>query len=154
MKLITNGMVRREKKRLKKAGVSSKNELFDMTVAELIHKVGYFEIDAFLEELVLCSRYEIKEDTRYFPLELVEGHQYVVDIFESNDFMNNPEWFYEITIGEFLELEDLMPNKVPFLTYYLKFYVAFGMMLEPEYVNLYDGKEGKYLFYTNLEEFR
>lgn len=154
MKSITKEMVRRQNQRFKEAGVNSKEELFEMTVADLIRKVGYFEIDAFLEELVLCSRYEIEEDTRYVPLELIEGHQYVVDIFESNDFMNNPEWFYEITIGKFLELEDLMPNKVLFLTYYLKSYVEFGTMLEPEYINLYDGKEGKYLFYTNLEAVR
>lgn len=153
-KRINRVIIRRQNELLEKAGISGREELLDMSVADLIRQIGNGEIDLLLERLFICLVCEESENISSIPLDLAEGHQYVIDIFESNGFDINLEWFYDITVKEFLELEDLKPNKIPFLTYYLKRYVELEEMSEPEYLSLYDGNEEKYLFYINMEEAR
>lgn len=153
-KRINRVIIRLQNELLEKAGISGKEELLDMSVADLIRRIGNGEIDLLLERLLICLASEESENISSIPLDLADGHQYVSDIFESNGFDINLEWFYDITVKEFLELEDLKPSKIPFLTYYLKRYVELEEMVEPEYLSLYDGNEEKYLFYINMEEAR
>jgi hypothetical protein len=74
-----------------------------------------------------------------------------VNAFEAYDFNDNLDWFYKITVEEFLNLEDLNLKKIPFLTYYLKYFVNEGQMIEPEYFRYYDDAADCYTFYINPE---
>lgn len=153
-KRITNERIIRQLKLLKRAGIHDENDLFSMTVSDLIFAVGNEEIDFLLERLLIEKYYEdYKEAYNHKEPTLAEGHCYVNNIFETNSFNENLSWFYGITVKEFLELEDMIPNKIPFVTYYLKKYVETGEMTEPEYINLYDNRDERYLFYLEMEVF-
>lgn len=78
----------------------------------------------------------------------------MLDTFEAYDFNDNLDWFYKITVEEFLNLEDLNLKKIPFLTYYHKYFVNEGQMIEPEYFRYYDDEADCYTFYINPEVVR
>lgn len=150
-----NGTItRRQKGLLKKAGIFSEEELLNITVVELIEKVGENETDMLLKKLLLNSFEGIKDKAGFSSLSLADGHQYVINIFEANGFDENPEWFYKMSVDEFLKLEDLRLNKIPFLTYYHKYFVNEGQMIEPEYFRYYDEAADRYTFYINPEAVR
>lgn len=154
MKRINNVIIKRQNEMLEKAGIFSEDELFGMTIVELIELIGESEIDLLLKRLFIKSFSENKSLIDYSTVDLVEGHHYVLEIFEANDFNDNPEWFYKITVEQFLELEDLKLGKIPFLTYYHKYFVNEGQMIEPEYLRYYDDAADCYTFYINPEVVR
>lgn len=118
---------------LEGAGIDSLYELMNIPVSDLISIIGSYEIDELLESLLMeliYGRYEGSFKTR--SLSFDEGHDYVCDIFEAHGFNETPDRFYEITVKDFLELEDLTPSNLPFLTNRIKNYVENGTMLIPE----------------------
>ena len=151
MKRINKVNIQRQNELLEKEGIFSKEELLGMTVVELIERIGENEIDLLLKRLLLHTYGENKSfiDSSY--VNLVTGHQYVLDTFEAYDFNDNLDWFYKITVKEFLNLEDLNLKKIPFLTYYHKYFVNEGQMIEPEYFRYYDDAADCYTFYINPE---
>lgn len=154
MKRINKVNIQRQNELLEKAGIFSKEDLLGMTVVELIERIGENEIDLLLKRLLLHAYGENKSfiDSSY--VNLVTGHQYVLDTFEAYDFNDNLDWFYKITVEEFLNLEDLNLKKIPFLTYYHKYFVNEGQMIEPEYFRYYDDAADCYTFYINPEVVR
>jgi len=154
MKRINKVNIQRQNELLEKEGIFSKEELLGMTVVELIERIGENEIDLLLKRLLLHTYGENKSfiDSSY--VNLVTGHQYVLDTFEAYDFNDNLDWFYKITVEEFLNLEDLNLKKMPFLTYYHKYFVNEGQMIEPEYFRYYDDEADCYTFYINPEVVR
>ena len=154
MKRINKVNIQRQNELLEKEGIFSKEELLGMTVVELIERIGENEIDLLLKRLLLHTYGENKSfiDSSY--VNLVTGHQYVLDTFEAYDFNDNLDWFYKITVEEFLNLEDLNLKKIPFLTYYHKYFVNEGQMIEPEYFRYYDDAVSWYTFYINPEVVR
>jgi len=154
MKRINKVNIQRQNELLEKEGIFSKEELLGMTVVELIERIGENEIDLLLKRLLLHTYGENKSfiDSSY--VNLVTGHQYVLDTFEAYDFNDNLDWFYKITVEEFLNLEDLNLKKIPFLTYYHKYFVNEGQMIEPEYFRYYDDEADCYTFYINPEVVR
>ena len=154
MKRINKVNIQRQNEMLVKEGIFSKEELLGMTVVELIERIGENEIDLLLKRLLLNTYGENIGfmDSSY--VNLVTGHQYVLDTFEAYDFNDNLDWFYKITVEEFLNLEDLNLKKIPFLTYYLKYFVNEGQMIEPEYFRYYDDAADCYTFYINPEVVR
>ena len=154
MKRINKVNIQRQNELLEKEGIFSKKELLGMTVVELIERIGENEIDLLLKRLLLHTYGENKNfiDSSY--VNLVTGHQYVLDTFEAYDFNDNLDWFYKITVEEFLNLEDLNLKKIPFLTYYHKYFVNEGQMIEPEYFRYYDDAADCYTFYINPEVVR
>ena len=122
--------------------------------SELIELLGESKIDSLLERMFINEFYGSDDFVNFGSIDLVDGHQYVLDIFESNDFNDNLEWFYKITVEEFLNLEDLRVNKIPFLTYYLKYFVQEGEMLEPQFLRYYDESSDSYTFYLEPEAVR
>lgn len=154
MKRINKVNIQRQNELLEKEGIFSKEELLGMTVVELIERIGEDEIDLLLKRLLLHTYGENKSfiDSSY--VNLVTGHQYVLDTFEAYDFNDNLDWFYKITVEEFLNLEDLNLKKIPFLTYYHKYFVNEGQMIEPEYFRYYDDEADCYTFYINPEVVR
>lgn len=115
------------------AGIDSLHDLMKLSVSDLICIVGSDEVDDLLEDLLLELVFERHEGNyECCPLTLDEGHDFVCDVFEANGFSENPEDFYEITVWDFLDLDDLMPNNIPFLTGRIKNYVENGTMLIPE----------------------
>lgn len=153
-KRINKVTIKRQNELLEKEGIFNENELLGMTVVELIERIGESEIDLLLERLFINTFYGTDDCINCGSIDLVDGHQYVLDIFEANDFNENLEWFYKITIEEFLNLEDLRVNKIPFLTYYLKYFVQEGEMIEPEYLRYYDEVSDSYTFYIEPEVVR
>ena len=154
MKRINRVNIQRQNELLEREGIFSKEELLGMTVVELIERIGENEIDLLLKRLLLHTYGENKSfiDSSY--VNLVTGHQYVLDTFEAYDFNDNLDWFYRITVEEFLNLEDLNLKKIPFLTYYLKYFVNERQMIEPEYFRYYDDAADCYTFYINPEVVR
>lgn len=154
MKRINKVNIQRQNELLEKEGIFRKEELLGMTVVELIERIGENEIDLLLKRLLLHTYGENQSfiDSSY--VNLVTGHQYVLDTFEAYDFNDNLDWFYKITVEEFLNLEDLNLKKIPFLTYYLKYFVNDGQMIEPEYFRYYDDAADCYTFYINPEVVR
>lgn len=154
MKRINKVNIQRQNELLEKEGIFSKEDLLGMTVVELIERIGENEIDLLLKRLLLHTYGENKSfiDSSY--VNLVTGHQYVLDTFEAYDFNDNLDWFYKITVEEFLNLEDLNLKKIPFLTYYHKYFVNEGQMIEPEYFRYYDDAADCYTFYINPEVVR
>jgi len=154
MKRINKVNIQRQNELLEKEGIFSKEDLLGMTVVELIERIGENEIDLLLKRLLLHTYGENKSfiDSSY--VNLVTGHQYVLDTFEAYDFNDNLDWFYKITVEEFLNLEDLNLKKIPFLTYYHKYFVNEGQMIEPEYFRYYDDEADCYTFYINPEVVR
>ncbi len=154
MKRINKVNIQRQNELLEKEGIFSKEELLGMTVVELIERIGENEIDLLLKRLLLHTYGENISfiDSSY--VNLVTGHQYVLDTFEAYDFNDNLDWFYKITVEEFLNLEDLNLKKIPFLTYYHKYFVNEGQMIEPEYFRYYDDAADCYTFYINPEVVR
>lgn len=154
MKRINKVNIQRQNELLEKEGIFSKDELLGMTVVELIERIGENEIDLLLKRLLLYTYGDNKSfiDSSY--VNLVTGHQYVLDTFEAYDFNDNLDWFYKITVEEFLNLEDLNLKKIPFLTYYHKYFVNEGQMIEPEYFRYYDDAADCYTFYINPEVVR
>lgn len=154
MKRINKVNIQRQNELLEKEGIFSKEELLGMTVVELIERMGENEIDLLLKRMLLHTYGENKcfIDTSY--VNLVTGHQYVLDTFEAYDFNDNLDWFYKITVEEFLNLEDLNLKKIPFLTYYHKYFVNEGQMIEPEYFRYYEDAADCYTFYINPEVVR
>lgn len=136
---------------LRKSGLSHE-KIFEQSVVELIRQVGSDEINSLLQRLYCNANGCDLNATNCFAQNLIDGHQYVIDIFETYGFGCHLEWFYEITVEEFLELEGLELRRIPFLTYYLKKYVESGEMIEPEYLSLYDSDDEKYRFYIDTEE--
>lgn len=134
---------------LRNINISTMDELLSMSVVELIEGIGEENTDLVLKKLLrrfvgLTSSY----------IELINAHQYVLDIFEANDFNDNLDWFYKITIEEFINLEDLSEAKIPFLTYYHKYFVNEREMIEPEHFSYYDDVSDSYIFYINPEVVR
>lgn len=154
MKRISNVTVKRQNELLEKEGIFSEDDLLGMTVVELIERIGENEIDPLLKRLLLNSygKNECFIDSSF--IDLSKGHQYVLDTFEAYDFNDNLDWFYKITVEDFLELEDLNLKKIPFLTYYLKYFVNEGEMIEPEYFSYYDDVADCHTFYINPEAVR
>ena len=154
MKRINKVNIQRQNEMLVKEGIFRKEELLGMTVVELIERIGENEIDLLLKRLLLHTYGENQcfIDSSY--VNLVTGHQYVLDTFEAYDFNDNLDWFYKITVEDFLNLEDLNLKKIPFLTYYLKYFVNEGQMIEPEYFRYYDDAADCYTFYINPEVVR
>lgn len=137
----------RQQNLLKGAGIESLYDLMNISVSDLILIIGSHEIDELLESLLtelVYGRYE--GDFRNHLLSDYEGHQYVCDVFEANDFNENPEWFYEITVKDFLELDDLSPSNIPFLTDRIKNYVENGTMLIPERYSFCDDECYSYCY--------
>lgn len=133
------------------AGIDSLHDLMHLSVSDLICIVGSDEVDDLLESLLLelvFGKYDGNYKCR--PLTLDEGHDFVCDVFEANDFNENLEGFYEITVSDFLDLEDLMPNNIPFLTGRIKNYVETGTMLIPERYTFCDSEEN-YAFFYEME---
>lgn len=151
MKRINKVNIQRQNELLEKEGIFSKEELLGMTVVELIERIGENEIDLLLKRLLLDTYGENKSYIDSSCVDLVTGHHYVLDTFEANDFNNNLDWFYKMTVEEFLNLEDLNLKKIPFLTYYLKYFVSERQMIEPEYFRYYDDAADCYTFYINPE---
>ena len=154
MKRINKVNIQRQNELLEKEGIFSKEELLGMTVVELIERIGEDEIDLLLKRLLLHTYGENKSFIDASYVNLVTGHQYVLDTFEAYDFNDNLDWFYKITVEEFLNLEDLNLKKIPFLTYYHKYFVNEGQMIEPEYFRYYDDEADCYTFYINPEVVR
>lgn len=154
MKRINKFIIKRQDELLEKEGIHSKEELFSMTVVELIERIGESEIDLLLKRLLLDAYDEKKNFIDSSCVDLVKGHQYVLDTFEAYDFNDNLDWFYKITVEDFLNLEDLNLKKIPFLTYYLKYFVNEGQMIEPEYFRYYDDEADCLTFYINPEVIR
>ena len=154
MKRINNEIIRKQNELLAKEGLLNKNELLEMTVVELIERIGVNEIDLLLKRLLVESYSDLNNFMDCSCTNLIKGHQYVLDTFEAYDFNDNLEWFYKITVKDFIELEDLSLNKIPFLTYYHKFFVNEGQMIEPEYFRYYDDEVSCYTFYINPEVVR
>lgn len=154
MKRINKVNIQRQNELLEKEGIFSKEDLLGMTVVELIERIGESEIDLLLKRLLLDTYGENRNYIDSSCINLVKGHQYVLDTFEAYDFNNNLDWFYKITVEEFLNLEDLNLKKIPFLTYYLKYFVNEKQMIEPEYFRYYDDTANCYTFYINPEVVR
>ena len=154
MKRITEEIIRQQNELLAKEGLLDKNELLGMTVIELIERIGVSEIDLLLKRMLLDSYSGLKNLIDYSCTNLIKGHQYVLDTFEAYAFNDNLDWFYKITVQDFIELEDLTLSKIPYLTYYHKFYVNERQMIEPEYFNYYDESADCYTFYINPEVVR
>lgn len=146
--------INRQDELLEREGVFDLKDLLKITVVELIELIGESEIDSLLERMFINEFYGTDDFVNFGSIDLVDGHQYVLDIFEANDFNDNLEWFYNITIEDFLNLEDLRVNKIPFLTYYLKYFVQEGEMVEPEFLRYYDESSDSYTFYLEPEVVR
>lgn len=147
MKRTSSYAVKKRDEILEMSCIESVYELMNLSVSDTISMIGSDEIDGLLIRLLLESAYEMYENEYNFRfLDAYEGHQYVCDIFESNGFTENPEWFYEMTVKEFLELEDLIPDNIPFLTERLKRYTEDGVMLIPERYNFCDDESYPYYF--------
>lgn len=153
-KRINKVTIKKQDELLEREGVFDLKDLLKITVVELIELIGESEIDSLLERMFINEFYGTDDFVNFGSIDLVDGHQYVLDIFESNDFNDNLEWFYKITIEDFLNLEDLRVNKIPFLTYYLKYFVQEGEMIEPEYLRYYDESSDSYTFYLDPEVIR
>ena len=153
-KRINKVTIKKQDELLEREGVFDLKDLLKITVVELIELIGESEIDSLLERMFINEFYGTDDFVNFGSIDLVDGHQYVLDIFESNDFNDNLEWFYKITIEDFLNLEDLRVNKIPFLTYYLKYFVQEGEMIEPEYLRFYDESSDSYTFYLDPEVIR
>lgn len=153
-KRINKVTIKKQDELLEREGVFDLKDLLKITVVELIELIGESEIDSLLERMFINEFYGTDDFVNFGSIDLVDGHQYVLDIFESNDFNDNLEWFYKITIEDFLYLEDLRVNKIPFLTYYLKYFVQEGEMIEPEYLRYYDESSDSYTFYLDPEVIR
>ena len=153
-KRINKETIKKQDELLEREGVFDLRDLLKITVVELIELIGESEIDSLLERMFINTFYGTDDFVNFGSIDLVDGHQYVLDIFESNDFNDNLEWFYKITIEDFLNLEDLRVNKIPFLTYYLKYFVQEGEMIEPEYLRYYDESSDSYTFYLDPEVIR
>lgn len=153
-KRLNKVTTKRQDEMLEREGIFDLKELLKITVVELIELIGESEIDSLLERMFINEFYGSDDFVNFGSIDLVDGHQYVLDIFESNDFNDNLEWFYKITIEDFLNLEDLRVNKIPFLTYYLKYFVQEGEMIEPEYLRYYDESSDSYTFYLDPEVIR
>lgn len=150
MKRTTKETINRQRNLLNGAGIETMQDIVNVSVAELILIVGPNEIDDLLELLLTEFVYGRREvSNSCFSLSEDEGHQYVCDIFDTNGFYENPEWFYEISVKEFLEFEDLMPSNIPFLTDRIKNYVENNIMLIPERYTFCD--DGCYLSYQEME---
>jgi hypothetical protein len=153
-KRINKVTIKKQDELLEREGVFDLKDLLKITVVELIELIGESEIDSLLERMFINEFYGSDDFVNFGSIDLVDGHQYVLDIFEANDFNDNLEWFYKITIEDFLNLEDLRVNKIPFLTYYLKYFVQEGEMIEPEYLRYYDESSDSYTFYLDPEVIR
>ena len=153
-KRLNKVTTKRQDEMLEREGIFDLKELLKITVVELIELIGESEIDSLLERMFINEFYGSDDFVNFGSIDLVDGHQYVLDIFESNDFNDNLEWFYKITIEDFLNLEDLRVNKIPFLTYYLKYFVQEGEMVEPEFLRYYDESSDSYTFYLEPEVVR
>ena len=153
-KRINKATINRQDELLEREGLFDLKDLLKITVVELIELIGESEIDSLLERMFINTFYGTDDFVNFGSIDLVDGHQYVLDIFEANDFNDNLEWFYKITIEDFLNLEDLRVNKIPFLTYYLKYFAQEGEMIEPEYLRYYDESSDSYTFYLDPEVIR
>lgn len=147
MKRTSSYTVKKRDEILEMTCIESVYELMNLSVSDVISMIGSDEIDGLLIRLLLESMHEMYENEYDFRfLDAYEGHQYVCDIFELNGFTENPEWFYEMTVKEFLELEDLIPDNIPFLTERLKRYTEDGVMLIPERYNFCEDESYPYYF--------
>lgn len=147
MKRTSSYTVKKRDEILEMTCIESVYELMNLSVSDVISMIGSDEIDGLLIRLLLESTHEMYENEYDFRfLDAYEGHQYVCDIFELNGFTENPEWFYEMTVKEFLELEDLIPDNIPFLTERLKRYAEDGVMLIPERYNFCEDESYPYYF--------
>lgn len=147
MKRTSSYTVKKRDEILEMTCIESVYELMNLSVSDVISMIGSDEIDGLLIRLLLESTHEMYENEYDFRfLDAYEGHQYVCDIFELNGFTENPEWFYEMTVKEFLELEDLIPDNIPFLTERLKRYTEDGVMLIPERYNFCEDESYPYYF--------
>ena len=153
-KRINKETIKKQDELLEREGVFDLKNLLKITVVELIELLGESKIDSLLERMFINEFYGSDDFVNFGSIDLVDGHQYVLDIFEANGFNDNLEWFYKITIEDFLNLEDLRVNKIPFLTYYLKYFVQEGEMIEPEYLRYYDESSDSYTFYLDPEVIR
>ena len=153
-KRINKETIKKQDELLEREGVFDLKDLLKITVVELIELLGESKIDSLLERMFINEFYGSDDFVNFGSIDLVDGHQYVLDIFEANGFNDNLEWFYKITIEDFLNLEDLRVNKIPFLTYYLKYFVQEGEMIEPEYLRYYDESSDSYTFYLDPEVIR
>lgn len=52
-----------------------------------------------------------------------QGRAYMRDIFDAYSFDENPDWFYKMTVREFLDLESIEERFVPFVTALMKEYL-------------------------------
>lgn len=151
MKRTSSYIVKKRDEILEMTCIESVYELMNLSVSDAISMIGSDEIDGLLIRLLLESTHEMYENEYDFRfLDAYEGHQYVCDIFELNGFTENPEWFYEMTVKEFLELEDLIPDNIPFLTERLKRYTEDGVMLIPERYNFCEDES--YPYYLEMME--
>lgn len=147
MKRTSSYTVKKRDEILEMTCIESVYELMNLSVSDVISMIGSDEIDGLLIRLLLESTHEMYENEYDFRfLDAYEGHQYVCDTFELNGFTENPEWFYEMTVKEFLELEDLIPDNIPFLTERLKRYTEDGVMLIPERYNFCEDESYPYYF--------
>lgn len=153
-KRINKETIKKQDELLEREGVFDLKDLLKITVVELIELLGESEIDSLLERMFINEFYGSDDFVNFGSIDLVDGHQYVLDIFEANGFNDNLEWFYKITIEDFLNLEDLRVNKIPFLTYYLKYFVQEGEMVEPEFLRYYDESSDSFTFYLEPEVVR
>lgn len=109
---------------LNKAGFEFDSDFFEIPVLGIMLLNGIYDIDSILTALYVINegwRFEIGHEPEE-PLSEEDAAEYVNSIFDAYGYEDNPEWFYGITVGDFLDLEFIGTQHIGLLTELLKIF--------------------------------